>query len=95
MQVRHKETKDRLEVSIDSARFFLYDRSTEEIGGAIFQAYQAGARHMLDYVGFKEEVAEDLFDEYFGRVDFDFSLPADIRLQELQEWINLYSDNKK
>lgn len=94
INVRHKENKKRLEVAINSSRFFLYDRTAEEIGGALFQAYQAGALHALRFAGFRDEVAEDIFAEYFGAVDFDFKIPADIRLEELEEWALMYSDKK-
>ena len=81
--VRHKETKERLEVAIDSARFFLYDRTAEEIGAALFQAFQAGAWRALQAAGFRDDVAEAVFSEMFGRVDFDFSLPLDDKTDDL------------
>ena len=81
--VRHKETKERLEVAIDSARFFLYDRTAEEIGGALFQAFQAGAWHALRAAGFREDVREEHFGNMFRAVDFDFSLPMEDRADDL------------
>lgn len=81
--VRHRETKEQLEIAIDSARFFLYDRTAEEIGSALFQAFQAGAWHALRAAGFRDDVAEAVFSDLFGRVDFDFSLPMEDRADDL------------
>lgn len=81
--VRNKETKQRLEVSIDSCRFVLYDRTAEEIGAALFQSYQAGAWYALQAAGFREDVREEHFGNMFRAVDFDFSIPLDDREEEL------------
>lgn len=92
MKVWHKETKDRLVIGIDTKEFHMYDRSVEEIGQAIFQAYQSATRDTILCLGFKEEVVDAFFESRYGNVDFDFRLPVDIRVKEIDDWVLMYSD---
>lgn len=89
MQVTHRTEKNRLIISIDSAQFYLYDRSVEEIGQAIFQAYQCGMKDAILGLGFKEVVVDAFFDATFDYVEFDFGLPMDLRARDIEEWVIL------
>lgn len=94
LKVWHKETKDRLVIGIDTKEFHLYDRSVEEIGQAIFQAYQSATRDTVLCLGYKEEVVDAMFEARFGHVDFTFRLPVDLRVQELEDWVTMYSEKE-
>lgn len=89
MQVTHREEHDRLVISIDGKEFHLYDRSVEEIGQALFQSYQAGARSAILGLGCREVVVDAFFDSYFDNVQFDFGLPMDTRIRDIERLVML------
>lgn len=89
MQVTHKEEPDRLVIAIDGKQFYLYDKSVEEIGQALFQAFQAGARSAILGLGCREVVVDAFFDAYFDHVQFDFGLPMDIRIRDIERLVML------
>lgn len=89
MQVTHREEQDRLVISIDGKEFHLYDRSVEEIGQALFQSYQAGARSAILGLGCREVVVEAFFDSYFDNVFFDFALPMDAKVKAIERLVIL------
>ena len=90
MKVTHREEPDRLVISIDNKQFYLYDRSVEEIGQALFQAFQCGMRDALLGIGFREIVVDAFFVSSFDFVEFDFGLPMDLKIQDLERRVMLY-----
>ena len=89
MKITHREEQDRLVISIDSKSFYLYDRSVEEIGQAIFQAYQVGARDAILGLGCRDVVVEAFFDAFFSDVNFDFELPMDAKIKKIERLVML------
>ena len=93
IRMTHEEDKNgNLTFTLCEHPFTVNERTMEEIGNVIFQAYQAGTMDTVLCLGYKNEVAEEIFERRFMDVEFDFEDPVDLRLQALIRWANSDTD---